>query len=94
MIVRVQMVNLEQVVIDILRAELRTNPIEADCLQRQHHQRAGCILRERLIDADRDGLTRAHRSVNEVGRDQLLGDILWRQDSLMDCDAPRFYFDY
>jgi hypothetical protein len=46
------------------------------------------ILRERLIDTDRDGLARAHRSVNEVGRDQLLGDILWHQESPVDCDAP------
>ena len=87
-IVRVQMVDLQQVVIDILRAELGADAIEADRLQRQHHHRAGRILRERLVDADRDGLARAHLSASEVGRNQLLGDILWHPDSLLDCDAP------
>src|SRR4051812_40308265 len=88
MIVRVQVVDLQQVVIDILRAELGANTVEADRLQCEHRQRAGRVLCEGLVDADRDGLARTHPSVNEMGRDQLLGDVLWHLDSLSDCDAP------
>jgi len=88
MIVRVQMVNLEQVVIDILRAELGADALEPDRLQRQHYQRTGCILRQGLIDADRNRLAGAHLAINEMRRNQFLGNILWHPDSLLDCDAP------
>lgn len=88
MIVRVQMIDLQQVVIDILRAEFATDSIEADRFQRQHHQRSGRILGERLIDVDRDRLAWTHLSVNKVGRDQFLSDIVWHIDSLSDCDVP------
>jgi hypothetical protein len=90
MIVSVQVVDLQQVVIDILSAALGARSIQADRLQRQHHQRAGRILCERLINADRDGLARTHLAVYEMGRDQLLGDILWHLHSLSGLRCPRF----
>ena len=50
-IVRVLEVFLDQVVVDVLRGQLGLDPIQAHRLQLQHHQRAGGVLGQGLVDA-------------------------------------------
>ena len=48
--------------------------VEPEGLELLHHQRAGGVLGERLVDPDRDLLAGGHLPVDEVARDELLGD--------------------
>ncbi len=75
MIVGVQIVDLQEIVIDILDADLRPYAVEAKRLQGQHDEGAGGVLRERLVDLERDRRARAQRTIDEVSCDQLLGNV-------------------
>src|SRR5215468_10964337 len=75
MVLCVQIIDLQKVMIDILRAELGTTPVEVHRFQRQHDQRSRGVLRERLVDPDRDRRTRTRVAIEEMRRDQLLGDV-------------------
>jgi hypothetical protein len=59
-ILGVFLVGLQQVVIDVLHADLGAGVIEPQRFQLLHHQGARRILSQRLIDSDRNFLTRCH----------------------------------
>ena len=61
--------------VDILDADLRPHAVEAERFQSQHDEGAGSVLRERLIDLERDRRARAQRTIDEVSGDQLLRDV-------------------
>ena len=46
--------------VHILDRDIRHHPLETHCLQFEHHQRSGCILGQRLVDANTDHLPRGH----------------------------------
>src|SRR5262245_62706903 len=50
MVVWILVIRLDQVVIDILDAELGAHAIQTHCLQFQHHERTRGVLSQRLID--------------------------------------------
>ena len=66
MIVGVQIVDLQEVVVDVLHADLGAHPIEANRLQRQHDEGAGGVLRERLVDLQGDRRAHTHSTIDEV----------------------------
>lgn len=76
MIVRVQIVDLQKVMIDILNADLGFHPVERHSLQRQHRQGSGGVLREGLIDSQRNRRAAASPAVDEMRVDQFLADVL------------------
>ena len=64
MIVGVQIVDLQEIVVDILYADLRPHAVEAERFQGQHDEGAGGVLRERLIDLERDRRARAQQTID------------------------------
>ena len=74
-IVGVLEVLLQQVVIDVLRGYLGPHAVEAHRLELEHHQRAGGVLGQRLIDAKADLFPAVHAALREVCSDELLGDV-------------------
>ena len=60
MILGVLLVGLQQVVVDVLHADLGARPIQSERFQLLHHQRARRVLGQRLVDANRDLLPRRH----------------------------------
>lgn len=69
MVVGIKIVDLQKIVIDILRADLRIHAFKAKRFQRQHDERAGRILCERLVDLERDRFACVQGTVREVGFD-------------------------
>ena len=59
------------------------DPVETQRLQLLHHQGAGGVLGQGLIDPQRDLLAGRHLPVDEVGRDELVGD------SVRHAELPR-----
>lgn len=74
MVLGVLLVGLQQIVVDVLRAQLGLDAIEVERLEFLHHQGSGGVLGERLVDPDRDLLARFHPAVEEVCTDDLAGD--------------------
>ena len=52
-------IRLDQVVVDVLGRDLGLHAVQAHRFQLQHHQRAGGVLGQGLVDADADFLARA-----------------------------------
>ena len=52
MIVRILEIGLDQVMVDVLNRDIRFDTVKPHGLQFEHHQRAGCILGQSLVDAD------------------------------------------
>jgi len=75
-VVRVLVVELQEVVIDILGGELGAHPTETHCFQFEHHERAGSVLGQRLIDTQPDLLAGRQLAVDQMRCDQLLGHVL------------------
>jgi hypothetical protein len=50
--------------------------VEPERLQGQHDESASSVLRERLVDLERDRRARARRTIDEVRCDQLLRNVL------------------
>lgn len=73
--VRGSVILLDQIMVDVLDAYLGTDPVQHHGFQFQHHQCAGGILSERLIDRDTDFLSRRHRAAREMRLDQLAREI-------------------
>ena len=55
--------------------QLGLDPVEAHRLELQHDQRAGGVLRERLVDPQRDLAAGRHVAVDQVRLDQLLRNV-------------------
>ncbi len=72
----VLLVGLQQVVIDILDACLGPGPVQPERLEFLHHQRAGGVLGQRLVDAQRDLLAGSHLAGFQMCCDELTGDVL------------------
>jgi hypothetical protein len=53
-LVGILVIRLHQVVVDVLDRELGPDPVEAQRLELEHHQRAVGVLGERLVDAQGD----------------------------------------
>ena len=66
MVVGVLEILLNDVVIDILDADLGLDPIQLHRFELQHDQCASRVLRQRLVDANSDFLTRLHVAVYQV----------------------------
>jgi hypothetical protein len=75
MIVRILVVLLNQIVIDVLNAQGGFGPFKSHRFQLQHHQGAGGVLGQRLVDGDANLLPWAHLACFEMRSDQLLRDI-------------------
>ena len=75
MVVGILVIGLDDIVVDILDADLGLHPIQVHGFELQHHQCASGVLRQRLVDADPDFLTRLHVTVHQVRLDQLLRNI-------------------
>ena len=57
MVVGVLVIGLDDIVVDILYADLGLHPIQVRGFELQHHQCTGGVLRQRLVDANPDFLT-------------------------------------
>jgi hypothetical protein len=68
-------VGLQQVVVDVLDAHLGAGAVESERFEFLHHQRAGCVLGQGLIDMDGDLFAGGHLTGLQVRVDQLLRDI-------------------
>jgi hypothetical protein len=79
MVVGIKIVDLQKIVIDVLRADLSIHAFETHRFQRQHDERAGRVLCERLVDLERDRFACVRGTVREVGFDQLLRDVRWHR---------------
>ena len=73
-VVGVAFVGLQQVVVDVLRAELGANAVEP------HHQGAGGVLGQGLVDAQTDLLAWLEVACGEVRFDELLRHVLRHVD--------------
>jgi hypothetical protein len=74
-VVGVAEVGLEDVVIDVLRRQLRVGVIEVHRLELEHDDRAGGVLGEGLVDPDRDLGTWGQVAVDAVVGDELLRNV-------------------
>jgi hypothetical protein len=74
-IVGVLVVLLDQVVIDVLHRDFCAHPLQSHGFQGQHHQSAGGILGQRLVDFDPNLGAGSHGARNEMGCDQFLGEV-------------------
>ncbi len=87
MVVGVAEIGLEDVVVDVLRRHLGVRAVEVHGLQLEHHDRAGGVLGERLVDADADLRSRRHLPMDEVGADELPRHVLGHASTLDTADA-------
>ena len=69
MIVRVQIVDLQKVMIDILNADLGFHPVERHSFQCQHCQGSGGVLGEGVIDSQGNRRAGTQHAVDEMGVD-------------------------
>jgi len=65
---------LERVVVDVAHGEARARPVEAERLELEKGERAGGVLREGLVDPQRDLPARG-----VTPRDEVRGDDLFRE---------------
>ena len=75
MIIGVLKVHLQQVVIDVLNRDFRIHAVQRHRLQLQHHQRAGGVLRQSLINLQPDLFAGLHVTVHQMRGDQFLRNI-------------------
>ena len=73
-VVGVAEVRLQQVVVDVLRRDLRADLRDAELLELEHHHRPGGVLRERLVDPQPDLAPGGQLALEQVRSDQLVGD--------------------
>jgi hypothetical protein len=69
MIVGVLEILLDDVVVNVLDAHLSLHPVQIHRLQLQHHQRAGGVLGERLVNPDPNLLTGVHLAMYQMRLD-------------------------
>jgi hypothetical protein len=73
-IVGVAKVALQQVVVHVLRGELRAHAVEPEPRELEHHHGPGGVLGERLVNAQRDLPARRHLAAEQMRLDQLVRD--------------------
>jgi hypothetical protein len=61
-------------VINVLRRDFGPDLRDAELLELEHHHRAGRVLRERLVDPQRDLAARGQLALEQVRSDQLVSD--------------------
>ena len=66
MVVGVLEVDLEDVVVDVDDRRVHLDPVVAEELELHHCHRPGRVLRQRLVDGDRDLLARDEVAADEV----------------------------
>jgi hypothetical protein len=74
MIVCILETGLEDVVIDVLRRLANRDAVLGHLLELEPSERAGRILQEGLVHAERDFLARLHLSIGKVRANQLAGE--------------------
>ena len=74
-VIGILVIRLDDVVVDVLDADLGLHPIQAHGFELQHHQCASRILGQRLIDANPDFFARLHVAVHQMRPDQFLRNI-------------------
>jgi protease I len=72
-------VELEQVVVHVLRGQSGLHPLDPHGLELEHRQRPGRVLGEGLVDAQRDLPARLGLVFDEMRLHQLLGDVARHQ---------------
>lgn len=70
MVLGVALVRLQQVVVDVLDTDLGTDPVQAEGVELLHHQGAGGVLSEGLVDPQSDLAARLHLPVDEMVGDE------------------------
>jgi hypothetical protein len=74
-VVCVAMIRLQQIVIDVLDRYFGTYPVDTHGFELEHDQCTGRVLRQRLVDAQRNLLVSPHRTGNAVGGEELLSHV-------------------
>ena len=74
MVVGIAEVGLDQVVVHVLRRQLGPHAVEVHGLELQHHEGPGGVLRQRLVDPDRDLTPRSQVAFDEVRFQELPRD--------------------
>jgi len=75
MVVGIFVIELQQIMIDILRGQFCPHPRHLHGFESQHDQCAGRILGQGLIDSKPDLLSGPHGATDQMRCDQFLGDI-------------------
>ena len=75
MLVRVQVIVLNQAVVDVLHRRLDPDPVDAHRLELEHDERAQHVLQERLVDLQRDLAAGLEVALEQVQLDQLLRNV-------------------
>ena len=88
-VVGIAKVGLEDVVIDVLRRQLRVRPVEGHRFQLEHDHRAGGVLGERLVDPHPDLDAGRHLSFDDVVGDELLRDVSTHAHCILADPAAR-----
>ncbi len=76
MVVGVLVVRLDDVVVDVLDANLGLHPIQAHRLQLKHHQRAGGVLGQGLVDPEPNRGAGRHLTLDQMAFNEFLSDVL------------------
>src|SRR6185437_15270754 len=74
-IVGVLEILLYEVMVDVLRREFGTNAVKIHRLQFEHHQRAGGVLCQSLIDAEADRAAGQHLAFGQVRANEFPRDV-------------------
>ena len=74
-IVRVSVIRLDQIVVHVLNRKLRLDPVKVESFQREHDERARCVLGQRLVDLEADPCPGPQFSVREVRGNELLREV-------------------
>jgi len=75
MVLGIQIIDLQQVVIDILDAYFRPHSVQLHGFERQHCERAGRVLGERLVNPQRQRRAHSPAAAYAMSFDQLLCDV-------------------
>ena len=84
-IVRILVIRLKNIVVHILRCQLNVDRVEPQGFKFEHGHGAGSILQQRVVDRDRHLPAAYHLPVNQMGRQDLMGQILLLRHILCSC---------
>jgi hypothetical protein len=65
-VIGVLVIELDDVVIDVLDGPLQLDPRLAELFELHQGHGAGCVLQQRLVDAQRDRRSRFERAINQM----------------------------
>jgi hypothetical protein len=86
-VVGVLVIGLDDVVVDVLGRQLGTDALEPHRLEREHHQRAGSVLGQRLIDSNGNLVVGFEAAGDAVARDELVREAARRVHARPGCNA-------